>query len=104
MLVCRSRQHAIYSKTLCGVILIKVLNSAMVCFQHGTPDCVVCAGELKIEAVTQVCFPHPACYLLANSCLNTTQAPIKIPKTRNYNSRHNNAQQYFEKLFVKLLV
>ena len=49
-------------------------------------------------------FPQPACYLLANSCLNTTQAPIKIPKTKNYNSRHNGAQHYFEKLFVGMNV
>lgn len=49
-------------------------------------------------------FPQPAYYLLANSCLNTTQAPIKVPKTKNYNSRHKDAQHYFEKLFVKLLI
>lgn len=84
MLVCRSRQHSIYSKTIYGSILIKVLDSAMVCFQHGTSDCVMCASGSK-SSHTGV-FPQPACYLLANSCLNTTQAPIKIPKTKNYYS------------------
>lgn len=58
MLVCRSRQHSICGKTLYGGILIKVLNSAMVCFQHGTSDCVICALELKSKAVTQVCSPN----------------------------------------------
>lgn len=47
-------------------------------------------------------FPQPPCYLLANSCLNTTQAPIKIPKTKNYYSRHSGAKQYFEKLFMNV--
>lgn len=65
-------------------MLIKVLNGAMIRFQHGKADCVMCASGLK-SGHTGV-FPRPACYLLADSCLNITQAPIKIPETKNYYS------------------
>lgn len=39
-------------------------------------------------------YPKSARYLLANSCLNTTHAPIKTPKTKHYNSRYNNASHF----------
>lgn len=102
MLVCRSRKHSTGGKTLCGNVLVKVLNGTMVCFQHGTSDCVACALEFKIKSSHTGVFPQPAFYLLANSCLNITQVPIKISKTKNYNSRHDDAQHYFDKPSVKI--
>lgn len=50
----------------------------------------ICIKERE-QSHTNV-FPQPACYLLEDSCLNTTQAPIKIPKTKNYNSCYIDAQ------------
>lgn len=70
-------------------------------------NCVTCASvyqqqqQKKKSSHTSV-FPQKPCYLLANSCLNTTQVPIKIPKTKNYYSRHSGAKHYFEKLFMNV--
>lgn len=78
MLVCRSRQHS---------------NAARLCKAVHSSSCSTVqwevssmALEFKSKAVTHTHTPTTG-YLLVNSCLNTTQAPIKIPKTKNYNSR-----------------
>lgn len=98
MTLMQQNASVVPGKTLYGRIRIEVLNSAVVRFQHGTSGCV----RTKKQSHKGV-FPQQVCYLLANSCLNTTQAPIKIPKTKNYNSRRYNAK-HFEKLFVKFVL
>lgn len=74
-----------------AVILIKALNQCNDNVRHGTSDfsvsawCSMCIRSNQRQSYDTGMFHQPARYLLVNICLNTIQAPIKIPKTKNYN-------------------
>lgn len=101
---CVGPGNTLYAARLCGSVLVKVLNGAMVCFQHGTSERVACALELKSKQSHRCFYPnqhvtylHTAVWILHKLLSKYQKLRITIQSITMLNS-------ISEKLLVKLLV